>query len=67
MFFCGNFNLYPIFSLSEVNFNIVRGMLGLLFVTIGGRIFSWLIFPTPIICLPFHMRGLVLFVSLLGG
>jgi NADH-ubiquinone oxidoreductase chain 5 len=54
--FRGNFNLYPIFSMSEVNFNIVRGMWGLLFVTIfSGRILSWLIFPTPsIICLPFY-------------
>jgi NADH-ubiquinone oxidoreductase chain 5 len=39
--FCGNFNLYSIFSMSEVNFNIVRGMMGLLLVTVfGGSILS---------------------------
>jgi NADH-ubiquinone oxidoreductase chain 5 len=67
--FCGNFNLYSIFSMSEVNFSIVKGMMGLLLVTVfGGSILSWLIFPTPsMICLPFYMRGLVLFVRLLGG
>jgi NADH-ubiquinone oxidoreductase chain 5 len=67
--FCGNFNLYPIFSMSEMNFNIVRGILGLLSVTVfGGRVLSSLIFPTPsMICLPFYMRGLALFVRLLGG
>jgi NADH-ubiquinone oxidoreductase chain 5 len=39
--FCSNFNLYSIFSMSEVNFNIVRGMMGLLLVTVcGGSILS---------------------------
>nr|YP_006503903.1 NADH dehydrogenase subunit 5 [Porotermes adamsoni]AFM92403.1 NADH dehydrogenase subunit 5 [Porotermes adamsoni] len=67
--FCGNFNLYSMFSMSEMNFSMVSGMLGLLFVTVfGGSVLSWLIFPTPsMICLPFYMKGLVLFVSLLGG
>jgi NADH-ubiquinone oxidoreductase chain 5 len=37
--FCDNCNLFPMFSISEVNFNMIRGMLGLLLVTIfGGRL-----------------------------
>nr|YP_010826792.1 NADH dehydrogenase subunit 5 [Porotermes planiceps]UYX57309.1 NADH dehydrogenase subunit 5 [Porotermes planiceps]WHM51960.1 NADH dehydrogenase subunit 5 [Porotermes planiceps] len=67
--FCGNFNLYSMSSMSEANFSMVSGMMGLLLVTVfGGSILSWLIFPTPsMICLPFYMSGLVLFVSLFGG
>jgi NADH-ubiquinone oxidoreductase chain 5 len=33
---CGNFNLFPMFSISEVNFNMISGMLGLLLVTVFG-------------------------------
>nr|QVL29350.1 NADH dehydrogenase subunit 5 [Ceratitis querita] len=61
---CGSLNL-----LSDEGWIMLRGMSGLLFMSIiGGSMLSWLIFPTPyMICLPFYLKLLTLFVCILGG
>nr|AVN67241.1 NADH dehydrogenase subunit 5 [Methana sp. AUS1] len=66
---CGDFNLVSMFCMYEDSMNMIKGMLGLLFMAImGGSILSWIIFPTPMmICLPFYLKTLVLLVSFLGG
>jgi NADH-ubiquinone oxidoreductase chain 5 len=48
---------------------MLYGMFGLIVVAVvGGGIVRWIIFPTPsIICLPFYLKILVIFVSLIGG
>jgi hypothetical protein len=54
--------------ISESNLNILYGMFGLMVIAVfGGGLMRWIIFPTPIICLPFYLKVLVIFVSLLGG
>nr|YP_009539544.1 NADH dehydrogenase subunit 5 [Periplaneta brunnea]AYF57428.1 NADH dehydrogenase subunit 5 [Periplaneta brunnea] len=66
---CGDFNMLSMFNTYEVSLNMIKGMLGLLIMAIvGGSFLSWIIFPTPLlICLPFYLSTLVLFVSFLGG
>nr|UZC33341.1 NADH dehydrogenase subunit 5 [Mastotermes darwiniensis] len=66
---CGDFNMFPLFSVDEVNYNMVLGMLGLLVMAVlGGSMLSWIIFPTPVITfLPFHLKMMALFVSIVGG
>nr|WAX39331.1 NADH dehydrogenase subunit 5 [Homalosilpha sp. 1 ZQW-2020] len=66
---CGDFNMLSMFNMYEGSYNMLKGMLGLLIMAImGGCFLSWLIFPTPLlICLPFYLKMLVLFVSFLGG
>nr|AVN68009.1 NADH dehydrogenase subunit 5 [Melanozosteria nitida] len=66
---CGNFNLVSMFYMYEDSLNMIKGMLGLLFMAImGGSFLSWMIFPTPLmICLPFYLKILALLISLLGG
>nr|UFZ13405.1 NADH dehydrogenase subunit 5 [Neohermes filicornis] len=65
----GMFNSGSLNPLSDEEFYMLKGMLGLLFLAImGGSMLSWLIFPSPImICLPFYLKILALFVSVLGG
>nr|UFZ13928.1 NADH dehydrogenase subunit 5 [Protochauliodes sp.] len=65
----GMFNSGSLNPLSDEEFFMLKGMLGLLFLAImGGSMLSWLIFPSPImICLPFYLKILALFVSILGG
>nr|AIY61939.1 NADH dehydrogenase subunit 5 [Rugitermes sp. A TB-2014] len=67
--FCGDFNSSSFYFISDDNFNMVCGMIGLMVVTIfGGSFMSWIIFDTPsMICLPFYLSLLVILVSLLGG
>nr|YP_010460760.1 NADH dehydrogenase subunit 5 [Hierodula maculata]UUF67496.1 NADH dehydrogenase subunit 5 [Hierodula maculata] len=64
----GNFNLVPMFKLSEESWMMMYGMLGLMvFAVIGGSMLNWMIFLTPyFICLPFTMKMMPIFVSLLG-
>nr|YP_009353191.1 NADH dehydrogenase subunit 5 [Hierodula patellifera]AOY36171.1 NADH dehydrogenase subunit 5 [Hierodula patellifera] len=64
----GDFNLVPMFKLSEESWMMVYGMLGLMiFAVIGGSMLNWMIFLTPyFICLPFIMKMMPIFVSLLG-
>jgi NADH-ubiquinone oxidoreductase chain 5 len=49
--------------------NMIYGMVGLMMVAVfGGRMMRWLIFCTPsVICLPFYLRFLTIFVCLFGG
>nr|USN90221.1 NADH dehydrogenase subunit 5 [Mantis religiosa] len=64
----GDFNLVPMFKLSEESWMMIYGMLGLMiFAVFGGSMLNWMIFFTPyFICLPFFMKMMPIFVSLLG-
>jgi len=66
---CGDFNFVPSYSMVESNCNIMVGMTGLLIMSIfGGGSLIWLICPTPsVICLPYYLKFLTLFVVFLGG
>nr|YP_009351320.1 NADH dehydrogenase subunit 5 [Pericapritermes dolichocephalus]AQP29243.1 NADH dehydrogenase subunit 5 [Pericapritermes dolichocephalus] len=66
---CGDFNFTSSFSMVESNYNMVFGMIGLLFMSIfGGGSLMWLICPTPsVICLPYYLSFLTLFVVFVGG
>nr|AQP26945.1 NADH dehydrogenase subunit 5 [Procapritermes sp. 1 TB-2017] len=66
---CGDFNFVPSSSMSETGYNMVFGMIGLLVMSIfGGSSLMWLICPTPsVICLPYYLKFLTLFVVFLGG
>nr|YP_010692977.1 NADH dehydrogenase subunit 5 [Anastrepha suspensa]WCB98093.1 NADH dehydrogenase subunit 5 [Anastrepha suspensa] len=61
---CGSLNM-----LSDEGWIMLRGMSGLLIMSIiGGSMLSWLIFPTPyMICLPIYLKLLTLFVCIGGG
>uniref|UniRef100_UPI0030024816 NADH dehydrogenase subunit 5 n=1 Tax=Anaxarcha tianmushanensis TaxID=2908857 RepID=UPI0030024816 len=64
----GDFNLIPMFKLSEESWMMIIGMLGLmLFAVLGGSLLNWMIFATPyFICLPLLMKMMPILVSLLG-
>nr|YP_009350735.1 NADH dehydrogenase subunit 5 [Microcerotermes fuscotibialis]AQP27674.1 NADH dehydrogenase subunit 5 [Microcerotermes fuscotibialis] len=66
---CGDFNFVPSYSMAEANYNMVFGMIGLLVMSIfGGGSLMWLICPTPsMICLPYYLSFLTLFVVFIGG
>nr|AQP28885.1 NADH dehydrogenase subunit 5 [Hospitalitermes hospitalis] len=66
---CGDFNFVPSYSMVETNYNMMIGMVGLLIMSIfGGGSLMWLICPTPsMICLPYYLSFLTLFVVFLGG
>nr|YP_009350436.1 NADH dehydrogenase subunit 5 [Constrictotermes cyphergaster]AQP27021.1 NADH dehydrogenase subunit 5 [Constrictotermes cyphergaster] len=66
---CGDFNFVPTHSMIEINYNMMIGMIGLLIMSIfGGGSLMWLICPTPsMICLPYYLSFLTLFVVFLGG
>nr|YP_010693107.1 NADH dehydrogenase subunit 5 [Dacus humeralis]WCB98288.1 NADH dehydrogenase subunit 5 [Dacus humeralis] len=61
---CGSLNM-----LNDEGWVMLRGMSGLLFMSIiGGSMLSWLIFPTPyMVCLPSYLKLLTLFVCIVGG
>nr|AAF77271.1 NADH dehydrogenase subunit 5 [Drosophila mauritiana]AAF77467.1 NADH dehydrogenase subunit 5 [Drosophila simulans]AAF77480.1 NADH dehydrogenase subunit 5 [Drosophila simulans]AAF77493.1 NADH dehydrogenase subunit 5 [Drosophila simulans]AAF77507.1 NADH dehydrogenase subunit 5 [Drosophila simulans] len=61
---CGSLNM-----LSDESWVMLRGMMGLLIMSIiGGSMLNWLIFPFPyMICLPIYMKLLTLFVCIVGG
>nr|URX53675.1 NADH dehydrogenase subunit 5 [Postelectrotermes sp. 1 AB-2022a]URX53740.1 NADH dehydrogenase subunit 5 [Postelectrotermes sp. 1 AB-2022a] len=67
--FCGDFNLSSFYFISDDNLNMIYGMVGLMVIAVfGGSMLSWIIFNTPsMVCLPFYLKFLVIFVSLLGG
>nr|URX54494.1 NADH dehydrogenase subunit 5 [Glyptotermes sp. 18 AB-2022a] len=67
--FCGDFNLSSFYFIDDDNPNMSYGMFGLmLFAVFGGGLLSWCIFSTPsMICLPFYLSFLTIFVCLLGG
>nr|YP_009250643.1 NADH dehydrogenase subunit 5 [Heterotermes cf. occiduus 3.12.2.AUS]AMX22972.1 NADH dehydrogenase subunit 5 [Heterotermes cf. occiduus 3.12.2.AUS] len=66
---CGDFNFVSSYSMTETNYNMVVGMVGLLTMSVlGGSSLMWLICPTPsVICLPYYLKFLTFFVVLLGG
>nr|AIY61848.1 NADH dehydrogenase subunit 5 [Cephalotermes rectangularis] len=66
---CGDFNFVPSYSMVESNYNMMFGMIGLLIMSIfGGGFLMWLICPTPsVICLPYYLSFLTLFVVFVGG
>nr|UQS75797.1 NADH dehydrogenase subunit 5 [Heteralonia sp.] len=61
---CGSLNM-----LSDEGWIMLSGMMGLLVMSVfGGSMLSWLIFPTPyMICLPYYLKLLTLFVCIMGG
>nr|YP_009672540.1 NADH dehydrogenase subunit 5 [Dacus conopsoides]QCX42563.1 NADH dehydrogenase subunit 5 [Dacus conopsoides] len=61
---CGSLNM-----LNDEGWIMLRGMSGLLFMSIiGGSMLSWLIFSTPyMICLPYYLKLLTLLVCVVGG
>nr|ASY98537.1 NADH dehydrogenase subunit 5 [Prohierodula sp. JZ-2017] len=64
----GDFNLVPMFKLSEESWMMIYGMMGLMiFAVIGGSMLNWMIFLTPyLICLPLFMKIMPMMVSILG-
>nr|AQP29750.1 NADH dehydrogenase subunit 5 [Longipeditermes longipes] len=66
---CGDFNFVSSYSMIETNYSMMVGMIGLLTMSIfGGSSLMWLICPTPsVICLPYYLSFLTLFVVFLGG
>jgi NADH-ubiquinone oxidoreductase chain 5 len=67
--FCGDFNSSSFYFIGDGDLNILYGIVGLILVAVlGGRLLRWVIFCTPsMVCLPFYLKGLVIFVRLLGG
>nr|UOU85195.1 NADH dehydrogenase subunit 5 [Empis stercorea] len=65
----GDLNCSSLNMLNDEGWIMLKGMLGLLFMSIiGGSMLSWLIFPTPVmICLPYYLKLLTLFVCIVGG
>nr|QXG19655.1 NADH dehydrogenase subunit 5 [Zaprionus indianus] len=65
----GDLNCSSLNMLNDEGWVMLRGMLGLLFMSIiGGSMLNWLIFPYPyMICLPLYMKLLTLFVCISGG
>nr|URH16926.1 NADH dehydrogenase subunit 5 [Microcerotermes papuanus] len=66
---CGDFNFVPSYNMAESSYNMVFGMIGLLIMSIfGGGSLMWLICPTPsMICLPYYLSFLTLFVVFIGA
>nr|QGR23988.1 NADH dehydrogenase subunit 5 [Drosophila buzzatii]QXG19174.1 NADH dehydrogenase subunit 5 [Drosophila buzzatii] len=65
----GELNCSSLNMLNDEGWVMLRGMLGLLIMSIiGGSMLNWLIFSTPdMICLPIYMKMLTLFVCIIGG
>nr|ARI46959.1 NADH dehydrogenase subunit 5 [Kunugia undans] len=64
-----DFNLICIFNLYDEDYTMLKSMFVLLFMSvISGSGLSWLIFSYPyLIYLPFNMKMMVIYVSLIGG
>nr|QNE85629.1 NADH dehydrogenase subunit 5 [Platypalpus longicornis] len=65
----GDFNTNSLNVLHDEGWVMLSGMLGLMVMSvIGGSMLNWLIFPTPyMICLPYYLKYLTLFVCISGG
>nr|YP_010040764.1 NADH dehydrogenase subunit 5 [Syrphus ribesii]QOZ40942.1 NADH dehydrogenase subunit 5 [Syrphus ribesii] len=65
----GDMNCNSLNVLNDESWIMLKGMLGLMFMKIiGGKMLSWLIFPTPyMICLPYYLKFMTLFVCIMGG
>nr|WKU84127.1 NADH dehydrogenase subunit 5 [Salpingogaster sp. ECU13] len=61
---CSSFNI-----LNDESWIMLKSMILLMFMSIiGGSTLSWLMFMTPsMICLPFHLKFMTLFVCINGG
>lgn len=64
-----DFNLLRVYNLYEEDYVILKRMFVLLFIrVVGGSLLRWLIFSYPyIIYLPFNLKIMVIYVSLIGG
>lgn len=65
----GDFNPSVCHPINDEGHIMLRGMRGLLLMSVvGGRILSWILFPTPeIVCLPIFIKTFALTVRLSGG
>nr|ANJ70351.1 NADH dehydrogenase subunit 5 [Colymbetes fuscus] len=65
----GDFNFYCLHSLNDEGWIMLKGMMTMLiFVVMSGSMLSWFIFPTPMmICLPYSLKLMALFVSVIGA
>nr|YP_009261617.1 NADH dehydrogenase subunit 5 [Tyspanodes striata]AKJ25917.1 NADH dehydrogenase subunit 5 [Tyspanodes striata] len=63
-----NFNLLSIYNLYDEDFIMLKSMFVLLFMSmISGSSLMWMIFPYPyMIYLPFNMKMMVIYVSIMG-
>nr|WNV26491.1 NADH dehydrogenase subunit 5 [Salassa thespis] len=64
-----DFNLMSVYNLYDEDFIMLKSMFVLLFMSvISGSFLSWMIFSIPyMIYLPFNLKMMVIYVSLLGG
>nr|YP_010564338.1 NADH dehydrogenase subunit 5 [Mythimna turca]UYX62361.1 NADH dehydrogenase subunit 5 [Mythimna turca] len=64
-----DYNLMSIYNLYDEDYIMLKSMLVLLFMSIiSGSFLSWLIFSYPyMIYLPFNLKMMVIYVSLIGG
>nr|AZQ21624.1 NADH dehydrogenase subunit 5 [Mythimna pallidicosta] len=64
-----DYNLMSIYNLYDEDYVMLKSMLILLFMSIiSGSFLSWLIFSYPyMIYLPFNLKMMVIYVSLIGG
>nr|YP_010952509.1 NADH dehydrogenase subunit 5 [Neogurelca himachala]WMQ52764.1 NADH dehydrogenase subunit 5 [Neogurelca himachala] len=64
-----DFNLLSIYNLYDEDYVMLNSMFMLLFMSVvSGSMLSWLIFYYPyMIMLPFHLKMMVIYVSIMGG
>nr|UHA56180.1 NADH dehydrogenase subunit 5 [Actinotia polyodon] len=64
-----DYNLLSIYNLYDEDYTMLKSMFVLLFMSIvSGSFLSWMIFSYPyMIYLPFNMKMMVIYVSMLGG
>nr|YP_009529037.1 NADH dehydrogenase subunit 5 [Appias remedios]YP_010852828.1 NADH dehydrogenase subunit 5 [Appias lalage]AXU98831.1 NADH dehydrogenase subunit 5 [Appias remedios]WGL40247.1 NADH dehydrogenase subunit 5 [Appias lalage] len=64
-----DYNLFGVYNLFEEDYTMLKSMMMLLFMSvISGGGLSWLIFNYPyMIFLPFNMKMMVIYVSMIGG
>nr|URX53961.1 NADH dehydrogenase subunit 5 [Cryptotermes domesticus] len=67
--FSGDFNLSSFYNIGDDSLSMLYGMVGLMLIAVfGGSMLSWVIFYVPpMVCLPFYLSFMAIFVSLLGG
>nr|YP_010895191.1 NADH dehydrogenase subunit 5 [Neoplesia analis]WJW73730.1 NADH dehydrogenase subunit 5 [Neoplesia analis] len=65
----GDLNCGALNVLNDESWIMLSGMMGLMIMSIiGGSMFSWLIFSSPyMICLPYYLKFMTLFVCIVGG
>nr|YP_009131092.1 NADH dehydrogenase subunit 5 [Vamuna virilis]AHX84184.1 NADH dehydrogenase subunit 5 [Vamuna virilis] len=65
----GDYNLMGVYNLYDEDFIMLKSMFILLFMSVvSGSFLSWMIFSYPyMIYLPFNLKMMVIYVSLIGG